>query len=532
MIIDGRRLDDTLPTDYDLVIVGAGPAGIAVAQELGSTGLKIALLESGGEEYDDAAQDLNEGLIEGNDDEYDLVSSRLRFLGGTSNHWGGHCTPLDPLDFERSWAGFSGWPFARAALDPFYERAHDYCDLGAYTYDLDALVPDHADRSFLAENPDLQTAVLRQSTPTRFGEKYRAAMEASETVHLWLWTNATGVSTTSETGEWVDTKSIEGPDRRFTARAVVLAPGAIEVARLLLWANAQNQTEAGNAGGLLGRCYMDHSSGGAAFVHFDKPQADRLYWADIDQFADNGTPLHFYWRMTDAALKAQDLPNFHYIVIPFADEGAARERRNAATDSLGSLKQVVRWGLGMETKRGTDPGEEYCSFVTQADDLVVQTAITAVRGEGFNRALLKYESEERPDRENGVLLGQDKDALGMPLPILRWSTSQDDIAAIKSTAGLFGQYVGAGGLGRVQMEDHDDDPFWGVTTSWHQLGVTRMSDSPSGGVVDADCRVHGAGELYVASGGVFPQVGRANPTLTIVALSLRLADHLKGKLAA
>ena len=532
MIIDARRSQEGPDTAYDLVIVGGGPAGITLAHELKDTGLRIALLESGGAEYDDLAQDLNEGQIVGNDDEYDLWGSRLRYLGGTSNHWGGHCTTLDPLDFERSWPGFSGWPFSRASLDAFYERAHDYCDLGAYNYDLDSLVPDHAERTFLTDNPELETVVLRQSTPTRFGEKYYETLENSKTVDVWLWCTVTGLSTTPGETAWVDTKTFEGPERRFTARAVVLAPGAVEAARLMMWANQQNGTTAGDAGGLLGKCYMDHSSGGVAFVHFDKPQEDQLYWADIDQFADDSVPLHFYWRMTDAALQARELPNFHYIVIPFADEGRARERQDSADRGLDALKQVAKWGLGRETRKGMTPGAEYCNFVTRADDMVAQTALTALNGQGFNRALLTYESEERPDRENGLSLGEEVDAFGMPRPVLRWATSDADIAAIKETGGLFAQYIGAGGLGRVRMEDHDEDPFWDIATSWHQLGMMRMADSPTSGVVDADCRVFGAGELYVASGAVFPQVGRANPTLTIVALSIRLADHLKGRLAA
>lgn len=531
MIIDGRR-SDAPETSYDLVIVGAGPAGITLAHELKDTGLRIALLESGGEDYDDAAQALNAGTIEGNDDEYDLEFSRMRFLGGTSNHWGGHCTPMDALDFERTWDGFSGWPMARADLDPFYERAHDYCDLGTYRYDLDTLVPDHAKRTFLPDNPEFETVALRQSTPTRFGEKYRGSFETSETVDLWLWTNAVNVATAPEETEWVETKSFDGPDRRFTARAVVLAPGAIEAARLMLWANRENGTGAGAAGDLLGRCYMDHSTGGSAFIHFERPQADKLYWADIDQFADGGVPLHFYWRMTDAALAERGLPNFHYIVIPFADEGAAKERADAAGQAMDSLRMVAKWGLGRDAPPGMSPGAAYCDFVTRADDLAVQTALNAIHGEGYNRVLLKYESGERPDRENGLRLGEETDAFGMPRPVLHWATLDADLDAIRETAGIFAQAVGAAGLGRARMEDHDDDPFWDVTTSWHQLGMMRMAESPTAGVTDPDCKVHGAGALYVASGAVFPQVGRANPTLTIVALALRLADHLKGRLTA
>ena len=175
MIIDGRQSDGLPKTDYDLVIVGAGPAGISVAHALDGTGLRIALLESGGDDYDDAAQDLNEGTILGNDS-YDLASSRLRLLGGTSNHWGGQCTPLDEIDFRRAPPGFTGWPFAKSELDPYYARAHDYCDVGEARYDAGALAPDDPGLWLFRDRDEVKTAVLRQSAPTRFGEKYRAAL--------------------------------------------------------------------------------------------------------------------------------------------------------------------------------------------------------------------------------------------------------------------------------------------------------------------------------------------------------------------
>ena len=123
------------------------------------------------------------------------------------------------------------------------------------------------------------------------------------------------------------------------------------------------------------------------------------------------------------------------------------------------------------------------------------------------------------------------DALGLPRPVLRWEPTRTDIDGIKETVQHIGRICGETGLARVQLEDHDDDPYWGLTTAWHQLGTTRMARSETSGVVDADCRVFGTSNLYMAGGSVMPTPGRANPTLTIVALSLRLADHLASEVS-
>jgi choline dehydrogenase-like flavoprotein len=312
----------------------------------------------------------------------------------------------------------------------------------------------------------------------------------------------------------------------------VLAGGTIEAARLLLWSNARNGSSVGDAGGLLGRCYMDHPSGGAAFIHFSDPVADMLYWSDLDKYADDGVPLHFVLRLSDAALAARDLPNFHYFVIPFLDDPETQARRRAANSGLNSLKKIGKWALGRDTGSAQfSLGAEYCNVVENADAFVADRTARMLAKPGYRLALLKYEAEQRPDRTNRVALDpSEKDALGMPRPVLTWSPSADDMEAVRQSAMLFGQFVGAADLGRLQLEDHDAEPYWGTTTAWHQLGALRMADSPTSGVVDRNCRVHGTEALYVASGAVFPTVGRANPTLTIVAISVRLADHLKKRL--
>ncbi|MEO1606424.1 MAG: GMC family oxidoreductase [Pseudomonadota bacterium] len=530
MIIDGRKTDDVPDTAYDVVIVGAGPAGISLAHELRDTGLRIALLESGGREFDGDVQALNDGRLEGNEN-YDLGGSRLRFLGGTSNHWGGQCTPLDPLDFERAPPGYSGWPMRYEEMVPYWQRAHAYCDVGAYRYDPSELAPDDPDLWLMPDAPELDTVVLRQSTPTRFGEKYHDMLAASETVHLWLWATAVAVSTApGASEETVTIRRFDGSDLRFTARAVVLAGGAIEATRLLQWSNAENGTSAGGA--LLGRCYMDHLAGGVGFLHFDKKVGEKIYWNGIGTYPDEGVDLHFGLRLSAEVLAAENLSNAIFHAIPVSGDRASRQRSRRATDAYRSMHSLARWALGRSESQ-FDPAEAYCTLTENVDDFVVDSAVKMVSSGTYSQALIRFEAEERPGPNSFVALDPDaRDALGVPRPVLTWAPSEDDIDDVRRAAVLLGRIAGANGVGRVELENHDDKPYWNVATAWHQLGTMRMAASPTAGVTDPDGRVHGAGALYVASGATFPTGGRANPTLTIVALAIRLGDHLKERMSA
>lgn len=528
MITDGRAVTGHDVVDCDILIIGAGPAGITLAMELQKTGQRVALLESGGREFDNAVQALNDGVLTGLE-ETDLTAGRLRLLGGTSNHWGGHCLPLDPIDFDRTpLSGLTGWPVSWAEMADFYTRASAYCDIGAFDYSLDAVAGLDASDLLLPDNPDIFTTVIRQSTPTNFGTKYADALAASETVQVWLWTTATGIEIDEEgLATEVLTRTIDGTGRRFRARDVVLACGAIENARLLLANNARLGTSFGNAGDFLGACYMDHVVGGAAFLHFDNPVSGKAYWTNDHKMKD-GTEAHLVWRLSDAILEKEKLNNTQFFLIPFSADEAERLRSREASRGIRGLKSIAKWVLGRDQKNFS-LSDSYCSIIMNADEMAVHGYQQMTGGERVNRLLLRYEAEELPSRASYVALDDSTDALGLPRTRLHWSPGIADRDSIVKSAVTIGRIAGAAGLGRVELEDHFETRYWDASSAWHQMGTTRMSVAPSDGVVDPDCRLHGTKNLYVAGGSVFPSGGRANPTMTIVALSVRLGDHLKNK---
>ena len=518
--------------EYDVVIVGAGPAGITLALELDGAGRRVALLEGGDEAFEPELQELYDGTVEGND-WVDLMAIRLRMLGGTSNHWGGHCLPLDPIDFSRRpLSGLSGWPFDRAHLDPFYARAHDYLRLGAFDYSRD-IVPGLGDGDFLLpQEPRVESAPLRISPgPLRFGDVYGPALRAAPGIDLRLRTAAVGLAL--EGDDRIAGVEVVGPDGArdtVAGQAVVLACGAVETARLLMVANAALGRSFGDAGGLLGRCYMDHPTAGAGFLRLSRPVSDRAYWRN-DLYTAEGTLVRHLWRLPDAVLEAEGLANAQFFLIPFTDDPAARQRAAEARRADRALRDIAKWVI-RRPERGFELSEAYCAFVTNADSFAAQHWVQAVHGSGADNILLKFESEELPSPHNRVTLSDRRDALGLPMPVLHWAPGEAERDSILRSTVLLGQLCGEHGLGRIELETHFDEPFWGTTTSWHQLGTARMAVNPREGVVDADARVHGTRNLYVAGGAAMPTNGRANPTLTIVALTIRLADHLTGEGAA
>ena len=343
MIIDGRTADASAPLDYDVLIVGSGPAGVTVAHEFGGTGLRVAILESGGEDFEPENQELYDGQVTGLE-EVDLTAIRLRMLGGTSNHWGGYCLPLDPIDFSRApLSGMTGWPVSREAMLPFYARAHEYLKLGAFEYGTYEPKGVSADDLLLADDDVVENSVLRLSAnpPTNFGQRYRQFLE-SDSVRLWLWTNLTGLDLSPEgVVRGVRTRTLDGTERTFTARTVVLACGAVENARQLLLANEANGTSFGNAGDLIGACYIDHPAGGAAFLWPHEPLRDKANWSN-DLSAPDGTEMRYVWRLHDAVLEREGLQNAQFYLIPYSSDSASRGSAKRDAEPRHEGLQVAR----------------------------------------------------------------------------------------------------------------------------------------------------------------------------------------------
>lgn len=524
MIDDLRHLGDGPPLAVDLCLVGAGAAGITLARALSGSGFTICLVESGGLEFEVETQALYEGESIGLP-EQGFEIGRLRFFGGTTNHWGGRCTPLAPLDFAaRPWVPFSGWPITRSDLDPYYRRARDVCGLGrpepaASIFSTLGIAPP-------APLLDALQAKIWEHTPDQwsFGRVYREELRRATDVRVLLHANATRMTTSArrDAVTAITVKTLTGVVREITAQCFVLCCGAIENARQLLSTAQENAPALGNEHGLVGRFFMDHFRGQVAMLVTGDPQPEIE-----DVFNYFIGPDHRLYQvgleLSPQAQRDQMLLNGCAVLDYEGDQRSGVVEAQAIWREL----QNGRWPSNI--------GEKIWRLLSDMDGVatMVRRRLTSGRHPvmPLKAGLIVADIEQAPNPDSRISLSDLRDPLGQRRVRVDWRAGTLERRTARHFALAIASALLRLGFGRCRVEswlaEREGEAAFRMNETFHQAGTTRMAEDPRRGVVDADCRLHGVANLYVAGGSVFPICGHANPTLTIVALALRLADHLK-----
>jgi choline dehydrogenase-like flavoprotein len=498
---DARGIPADTVLDTDVCVVGAGAAGITLARELAAVPVRVTVLESGGLTPDRRTQDLLRARSTGAP-YFPLHWIRTAALGGTTDQWGGQCRPLDAIDFEaRPEIPLSGWPFGRGHLLHYYERAQAVCQLGPFAYDAEAW-PDPARPALPLQGDRARTAIFQLSPPTRFGVAYRDDLARAARVDVYLHASATELETTPE-GDAVThvrVACLRGPRFRVAARLVVLAAGGIETPRLLLLSSRAHPAGLGNAHDLVGRCFMEHLHLDCGILELDDSRLAALY----DPHLAGSTSIKGALVLSPDTLRREGLPSYSALL----DTRVPTVVRRA----LRWLPESVAWRLRTERARR----------------LRNDRAARPIPG----TRTVHSRMEQVPNPESRVTLGDERDALGRRRARLDWRLTALDKRSMRRALAILGEEVTRAGVGRWRAALDNDDAGWREPPhgGHHHMGTTRMHPDPRRGVVDADGRVHGTTNLYVAGPSVFPTVGHANPMLTIVALALRLADHIRARL--
>jgi choline dehydrogenase-like flavoprotein len=448
----------------------------------------------------------------------------VRAFGGTTRHWVAPgdetwaARPLDPVDFEaRPGIRHSGWPFDRAHLEPYYAQAQALCRLGRFDYD-----PAHwageAPGSPLPLPTGTVETTMFQHGAADFGGYYEELVRAPN-VTLLLHASVVELATGEDPGlvDRVEVRRQDGSRCSVRARRVVLAAGGIENPRLLLLSRRVHRRGLGNDHDLVGRFFAERLSARSGYVV--PATADLVGLTGFYDVHDApGVAVQGALRVADAVQRERQLLNCAFFlgtrsrsmtaeaVRSVATLAKARRRRPLPAGTLGHLRNIA----------------------TGLPDLGA-FALDRVRRPGDERSVLvlRVQAEQAPNPDSRVTLGGRRDRFGLPVARVDWRPAESDRASIRASQQAIDAALREAGLGHVELMLGDEQPPALLEGNFHHLGATRMHADPRQGVVDADCRVHGVRNLYVAGSSVFPTYGCSNPTLTLVALAVRLADHLR-----
>ena len=529
MLISSSTIPSGTALETDVCIIGAGPAALTLADQLASAPLRIMVLERGGRSGRPLG--VQTGVVDAVDSDFGAPPSLPPRLGGGANEWivrmpwmarGVRMVPLNPSDLaSRPWVPHSGWPLAWDVLAAYYQRAQGFLGLSPFGYSAD----DWAE----PDTPVLDLCALGWTTRMeQFASPKLFTVELIQRLkrarNVCVITDAAAGELRS-VGSSVADLAVDSGGRsrlRVTARQYVLAAGGLENPRLLLSANGGNSL--GAAPDLVGRYYMDHIRlRTGELVPADHRSFARMGLYDLRQRRHRAVAMGKL-GLTQAAMAEHHLLNAAAMLLP-----------KPPTEVRGALRRPNGWSRSPAVRM--EEGRRFVSYVVRTGIPMAMAqrrwpphvdggwSSMRFRDGRFATFEVEHQIELSPDPENRLVLSERRDEVGRRRCDVRWRWTALDRTSVLATQRLFVDAVRASGFGDVV--DVEEFEITTPSGSFHPSGTTRMSADGRDGVVDTDGRVHGMTNLFVAGSSTFPTVGYANPTLTIVALAIRLADHLR-----
>lgn len=551
MIVDSEGSADSQPPSYDVCIVGSGPAGGTLARELARGDLRVCVLESGVRKPTARGDRLRRVVSDGiRIKDY----SRERVLGGASTSWAGLSSPLDLADLApRTYLRQSGWPIPPEELYEYYEEAareYRFPELELFGPSGFGALRSTGDAEPVWKALD-EKVFLAADDPQNFGREWLETYER-DGVDLYLDATVARLEAGSDGRvEAVVTRNASGAERRFTARAYVLATGGLENARLLLNSKRADGSALGNEHDQVGRHLMNHPKNYHGIVRLRRPVQDLPYYFGC---LYEGYAGYAGMRLPEDEQRERELMNAYVRMeplFPWSDNRGIEALVLLAKSSrflfsrwksrqkgkIVALRDYAETGDDSDTKNERKGFWDWVGLVGLVIVNLPRVAqyayyrLLSGKKPAIKRVRLRNFMEMEPDPENRVLLSDELDELGQPLPLVRHRPTERDRKSLIALHERLVEEFEQAGFGRLETELASASPWPIDQDASHHMGTTRMGTDPAHSVVDPTGRVHSVPNLYAAGASVFPTSGCANPTFTIVALSIRLARTLRAELS-
>jgi choline dehydrogenase-like flavoprotein len=533
----------------DVCVIGAGAAGITLAIELGRNGIDTLLIPGGGLRYNARYQRLYKGT---SDNGTPLERSRQRRFGGTTAVWGGRCIPFTEIDFEkRSYVNHSGWPIGVPDLTDYYRRSQEHLDIGTtYSYEVPEALPGEPEH--LIEGFDDEVLITNRvekfSLPTNLGKKYYKEIAKSPSITTIMHSHMTRLRFAPRAEDVSGIECVTKTGKRFTceAKTYVLAMGSFEITRHLLHLSTSNPQGVGNRSGLLGKYFMTHLSGVIAEVEINP----KLFVLNRYETDKDGVYCRRRLQLSAQAQRDAGILNFSSFLHHPPIQDARHRNPVLSLIFLAKGFRAVALRIPAEYSTALAYGRfglrDYLPHVRNivlgipqllfhAPELVYKRLIrrrklpSIITNNKNNRFSLQYHVEHAPNPDSRLTLSDETAEDGLQRLHVSMQYQDIDVQSIIAAHDIIKERLEQAGVGTVTFVK--DDPVEHIRQQigfgGHQIGTTRMAVAAEDGVVDPNCKVFGVNNLYVAAPSVFPTASEANPVLTLVALAIRLADHLR-----
>lgn len=495
---------------FDFTIIGAGAAGILLSIKLSQRGKKVLVIESGHFEEDEDRQSLNTieqtGKLLGT-----AIWGRKRAVGGTTIAWGGQSMPFAPVDFsKRAWVANSGWPLQYEDLEPYYPAANQFMNIDALDYEDDILRLLHLERPAFDKGKAWYHFAKWAPEPN-FRKLHGSELAEKVTVVY----NAVLTKINLDGRKRVDTITVSNfrdNSVDIPVQTLIIAAGGIETNRILLGNNHQIPSGIGSDHGWLGKCFMEHPCIDVGIIKTDQPYKLQSFFnthiAKKRRYSIRlSTPEKFQREFS--LLNGSASIMFDY--------------SNEAFDPYLEVKNFLK----------TKQLSGFKGLLSNA--AAYRLSAKALLTDKFfykhgARARFVMMLEQEPLTDSFIALGEQKDRFGMNLAKINWKISKMTWNTVLSFSAVLRDEFRRLSFGELTPHPHvtPDNEDWEscLTDVNHHMGGTRMSDTPENGVVNKNLQVWGHENLFVCSSSVYPTGSHSNPTLTLLALALRLVDFL------
>lgn len=524
MIIDTRELAESQEIDTDICILGGGVSGLVCAMELLKTNKKITVLESGGAVFDQTVQELYKA--ESKPSIFpNTMHSRLRMLGGSSNHWENSTERLDSIDFEkREWVSDSGWPISYDEVAKHYPEAEQYCGVGSEGYNFNYWKEKLNISDLVADSKALHTSILKAALPpTRFYEVYKSRLLNKNNLDIYTYANLVDIEWESQSGKVVRAffKSPKGTQYSIKAQVFVMSLGGIENTRMLLSFNEKYGNKLGNKNDLVGRYFMEHPVIRGAHLYPLKELNLGAYQGLFHQ----DQLIRARLKIKENVLRQKQLNNLRLFLLS--------QDKRILSHGISSMHIVAS-----DLSKGEIPdhfGQHLVNILKDID--VIADSISrkvfdyqlSSDADKFGGYQVLSMIEQTPTYDSRITLGESKDSLGLKKIKIKWKLSDQDKQRTWQAMSLLSKDPSILKVGRFRLLTEREDRIWGdqLGFSQHHIGTTKMSNNPNKGVVNPECLLNGTSNFYIGGSSVFPTGGHVPPTLTIVAMTIKLANDIQ-----